>query len=162
MAMMAAIAFSSLVHLCPRLRRVEGRGWGVSHGNNKEEKEGGWLSHIVVIVLPTMPPPTSGDVISQARIVANVLDNTFVSGEEEGAVMGVEELNGTTMTTTTLVCNAAAGEVVDDVPAGQGYDGQQYGSYHWRGGTAVGGSFTDDGTIKNKCNNQPNKRLDNF
>ncbi len=36
------------------------------------------------------------------------------------------------------------------------------GSYHWRGGTAVGGSFTNDGTNKNKCNNQPNKRLDDF
>jgi hypothetical protein len=29
----------------------------MSHGNNKEEKEGGWPSHIVVIALPTLPPP---------------------------------------------------------------------------------------------------------
>jgi hypothetical protein len=70
-------------------------------------------------------PPSGGDVISPARIVANVLDDTFVGGKEEGAVMAVAELNGTTMTTTTLVCNAAAGKVVNNVPAGQGYDGQQ-------------------------------------
>jgi hypothetical protein len=69
-------------------------------------------------------PPSGGDVISPARIVANVLDDTFVGGKEEGAVMAVAESNGTTMTTTMLVCNAAAGEVVDDIPAGQGYDGQ--------------------------------------
>jgi hypothetical protein len=36
------------------------------------------------------------------------------------------------------------------------------GIYHWQGGTAVGGSFTNDGATKIKCNNQPNKRLDNF
>jgi hypothetical protein len=70
-------------------------------------------------------PPSGRDVMSPARIVANVLDDTFVGGKEEGAVMVVAELNGTTMTTTTLVCNAAAGEVIDDVPVGQGYDGQQ-------------------------------------
>ena len=35
-------------------------------------------------------------------------------------------------------------------------------SYNWQGGTAVGGSFTNDGATKNKCNNQPNKRLDDF
>jgi hypothetical protein len=40
--------------------------------------------------------------------------------------------------------------------------GNSDGSYHWRGGTAVGGSFTNDGATKNKCNNQPNKRLDDF
>jgi hypothetical protein len=39
--------------------------------------------------------------------------------------MAVAELNGTTTTVMTLVCNAAAGEVADDIPAGQGYDGQQ-------------------------------------
>jgi hypothetical protein len=116
--MTTAIALSSLVHLRPRLRRVEGRGWGASHGNDKEEKEGGWPSHIVVIALPTLPPPSGRDVISPARIVANVLDDTFVGGKEEGAVMVVAELNGTTMTTMTLVCNAAAGKVVNDVPAG--------------------------------------------
>jgi hypothetical protein len=125
MAMMTAIASSSLVHLCPRLRRVEGRGRGASHGNDKEEKEGGWPSHIVIIVLPTLPPPSGRDVISPARIVANVLDEMLVGGKEEGAVMAVAKLNGTTTTTTTLVCNSAAGEMVDDVPAGQGYDGQQ-------------------------------------
>jgi hypothetical protein len=70
-------------------------------------------------------PPSGGDVISPARIFANILDNTFVSSKEEGAVMAVAELNGKTMTTMTLVCNAAAGKVVDDVPARQGYDGQQ-------------------------------------
>jgi hypothetical protein len=70
-------------------------------------------------------PPSGGDAISPARIVANVLDDTFVGSKEEGVVMAVAELNGTTMTTTTLVCNAAVGEVVDNVPAGQGYDGQQ-------------------------------------
>jgi hypothetical protein len=125
MAMTTAIASFSLVHLCPRLRRVEGRGRGASHGNDKEEKEGGWLSHIVVIALPTLSPPSGGDVISPARIVANVLVDTFVGGKEEGAVMVVAELNGTTMTTTTLVWNAAAGKVVNDVPVGRGHDGQQ-------------------------------------
>jgi hypothetical protein len=40
--------------------------------------------------------------------------------------------------------------------------GNSDGSYHWRGGTAVGGSFTNDGATKNKFNNQPNKRLDNL
>jgi hypothetical protein len=70
-------------------------------------------------------PPSSRDVISPARIVANVLDDTFVGSKEEGAVMVVEELSGTTMTMTTLVCNAAAGKVVDNLLAGQGYDGQQ-------------------------------------
>jgi hypothetical protein len=40
--------------------------------------------------------------------------------------------------------------------------GNSDGSYHWRGGTAVGSSFTNDGATKNKCNNQPNKRLDDF
>ncbi len=35
-------------------------------------------------------------------------------------------------------------------------------SNHWQGGTAVGGSFTNDDATKNKCNNQPNKRLDNL
>jgi hypothetical protein len=29
-------------------------------------------------------PPLGGDVISPARIVANVLDETFVGGKEEG------------------------------------------------------------------------------
>jgi hypothetical protein len=83
--------------------------------------------HIVIIALATLPPPSGGGVISPARIVANVLDDTFVGGKEEGTVMAVGELNGTTMTmtTTTLVCNAAAGNVVNNVPAGQGYDGQQ-------------------------------------
>jgi hypothetical protein len=70
-------------------------------------------------------PLLGGDVISPARIVANVLDDTFVGSKEEGAVMAVAELNGTTMTTMTLVCNAAAGKVVDNIPAGQGYDGKQ-------------------------------------
>jgi hypothetical protein len=72
-------------------------------------------------------PPSGGDVISPARILANVLDNTFIGGEEEGVVMAVAELNGTTttMTTTTLVCNAAAGKVVDNVLARRGYDEQQ-------------------------------------
>ena len=101
--MTTAIASSSLVHLRPHLRRVEGRGWGASHGNNKEEKEGGWPSHIVPVALPTLPPPLCGDVISPARIVANVLDDTFVGGKEEGAAMAVAELNGTTTTTMTLV-----------------------------------------------------------
>jgi hypothetical protein len=116
--MRTAIVSSSLVHLCPCLRRMEGRGRGTSHGNDKEEKEGGWPSHIVIIALPTLPPPSSRDVISSARIVANVLDDTFVGSKEEGAVMAVAELNGTTTTMTTLVCNAAAGEVVDDILAG--------------------------------------------
>ncbi len=40
--------------------------------------------------------------------------------------------------------------------------GNSDGSCHLRGGTAVGGSFTNDGATKNKCNNQPNKRLDDF
>jgi hypothetical protein len=70
-------------------------------------------------------PPLGGDVISPARIVANVLDYTFVGGKEEGGVMAVVELNGTAMTMTTLVCNAVAGKVVNNVPVGQGYDGQQ-------------------------------------
>ncbi len=70
-------------------------------------------------------PLSGGDVISPARIVANVLDNTFVGSKEEGAAMVVVESNSTTMTTMTLVCNAAADKVVNNVPAGQGYDGQQ-------------------------------------
>jgi hypothetical protein len=82
---------------------VEGRGRGASHGNDKEEKQGGWPLHIVVVALPTLPPPSGGDVISPARIVANVLNDTFVGGKEEGAAMAVAELNGTTTTTTTLV-----------------------------------------------------------
>ena len=123
--MMTAIASSSLVHLCPHLRRVEGRGRGASHGDDKEEKQGGWPSHIVVLALPTLPPPSGRDVISPARIVANVLNDTFIGGEEEGAAMVVAESNGTTTTMTRLVCNAAAGEVVDNVPVGRGYDGQQ-------------------------------------
>ena len=125
MAMTTAISLSSLVHLCPRLRRVEGRGRGTSQGNDKREKEGGWPAYIVIIALPTLPPLSGGDVISPARIVANILDDTFVGSEEEGEVMAVAELNGTTMTMTTLVCNAVVGEVVYDVPAGRGYDGQQ-------------------------------------
>jgi hypothetical protein len=72
-----------------------------------------------------LAPPSGGDVINPARIVANILDDTFVGGKEEGAVMAVAELNGTTMTMMMLVCNAAAGKVVNDVPAGRGYDGQQ-------------------------------------
>ncbi len=71
------------------------------------------------------PPPSGEDVISPERIVANVLDDTFVGGKEEGLVMAVAELNGTTTTTTTLVCNAAAGKVVNNVLAGRGYDRQQ-------------------------------------
>ncbi len=35
------------------------------------------------------PPPSGRDVISPARIVANVLDDTFVGGKEGGAVMAV-------------------------------------------------------------------------
>jgi hypothetical protein len=70
-------------------------------------------------------PPSDGDVISPARIVANILDDMLVSGKEERAVMAVAELNSTTMTTMMLVCNAAAGEVVNNVPVGQGYDGQK-------------------------------------
>jgi hypothetical protein len=101
--MTTAIASSSLVHLCPRLRRVEGRGRGASHGNDKEEKQGGWPSHIAVIELPTLPPPSGGDVIGPARIVANVLNGTFVGGKEEGAAMAVAESNSTTTTTMTLV-----------------------------------------------------------
>jgi hypothetical protein len=102
LAMMTAIASSSLVHLCPHLRRVEGRGWGASHGDDKE-KQGGWPSHIVIVTLPTLPPPSGRDDISPARIVANVLNNTFVGGKEEGAAMAVAESNGTTTTTMTLV-----------------------------------------------------------
>jgi hypothetical protein len=50
------------------------------------------------------PAPTSGKgVISPARIVANVLNDTFGGGKEVGAVMAVAELNGTTTTTMTLV-----------------------------------------------------------
>ncbi len=75
----------------------------MSHGNDKEEKQGGWPSHIVIVALPTLPPPLGGDVISPARIVANVLNDMFVSGKEEGAAMALAESNGTTMTTTTLV-----------------------------------------------------------
>ncbi len=101
--MTTAIASSSLVHLCPHLRRVEGRGWGVSHGDDKEEKQGGWPSHYVVIELPTLPPLSCRDVISPARIVAKVLNDTFVGGKEEGAAMVAAKSNGTTMTTTTLV-----------------------------------------------------------
>jgi hypothetical protein len=101
--MKTAIAFSSLVHLHPRLRRVEGREWGASHGDDKEEKQGGWPSHIVVIVLPTLPLPLGGDVISPAKIVANVLNDTFVGGKEEGVAMAVAESNGTTMAMMTLV-----------------------------------------------------------
>ncbi len=101
--MTTAIALSSLVHLCPRLRRVEGRGRGASHGDNKEEKQGGWPSHIVIFVLLTLPPPLGGDVISPARIIANVLNDKFVGGEEEGVAMVVAESNGTTTTMTTLV-----------------------------------------------------------
>jgi hypothetical protein len=48
-------------------------------------------------------PPSGGDVISPARIVANVLNDMFVGGEEEGATMAVVESNGTTTTMTTLV-----------------------------------------------------------
>jgi hypothetical protein len=46
----------------------------------------------------------------------------------------------------------------------QGKDmmGNSDGSHHWQGGTAVGGSFTNDSTTKNKCINQPNERFDNF
>jgi hypothetical protein len=40
-------------------------------------------------------PPLGRDVISPARIAANVLDDTFVGGKEKGAVMAVVELNGT-------------------------------------------------------------------
>ncbi len=101
--MTTAIASSSLVHLCPRLRRVEGRGWGASHGDDKEEKQGGWPLHIVANALLTLPPPSGRDVISPARIIANVLNNTFVGGKEEGVAMAVAELNGTTATTTMLV-----------------------------------------------------------
>jgi hypothetical protein len=118
MAMKTAIPSSSLVHLCPRLRRVEGRGRGTSQGNDKREKEGGWPSYIVIISLPTLLPPSGGDVISPARIVANVLNDTFVGREEEGAAIAVAELNGTTTTKTMLVCNAAVGEVVNNLPAG--------------------------------------------
>jgi hypothetical protein len=125
MAMKTAIASSSLVHLRPRLRRVEGRGQGASHGNDKGEKEGGWPLYIVAIALPTLPPLLGGDVINPARIVANVLNNTFVGGKEEGTAMMVVESNGTTTTPTTLVCNAAVGKVVNHIPAGRGYDGQQ-------------------------------------
>jgi hypothetical protein len=102
-AMTTAIALSSLVHLCPHLRRVEERGWGTSHGDDKEEKQGGWPSHIFLIALPTLPPPLCGDVVSPARIVANFLNNTFVGGKEEGAAMAVAESNGTTMTTMTTM-----------------------------------------------------------
>jgi hypothetical protein len=101
--MTTAIASSSLVHLCPHLRRVEGRGRGASHGDDKEEKQGGWPSHIVIVALPTLPPPLGRDVISPARIVANVLNDTFVGGKEEGAAMAVAESNGTTTTTASLV-----------------------------------------------------------
>jgi hypothetical protein len=78
-------------------------GWGTSHGDDKEEKQGGWPSHIVVVTLPTLPPPSGRDVISPARIVTNILNDTFVGGKEEGAAMAVVESNGTTTTTTTLV-----------------------------------------------------------
>jgi hypothetical protein len=49
------------------------------------------------------PPPLGGDVISPARIVANVLNDTFVGSKEEGAAMAVAESNGTTTAMTTLV-----------------------------------------------------------
>jgi hypothetical protein len=101
--MTTAIASSSLVHLHPHIRRVEGRGPGASHGNDKEEKQGGQTSHIVVVKLPTLPPLSGGDVISPARIVPNVLNDMFVGSKEEGAAMAVAESNGTTITTTTLV-----------------------------------------------------------
>ncbi len=102
-AMTTTIALSSLVHLCPRLRRVEGRGWGASHSVDKEEKQSGWPSHIVIVALLTLPPPSDGDVINPARMIAIVPNNTFVGGKEEGAAMAVVESNVTTMTMMRLV-----------------------------------------------------------
>ena len=122
---MTAIASSSLVHLCPRLRRVEGRGWGASHGDNKEEKEGRWPLHIVIVALPTLLPPSGGDVISPARIVANVLNNTFIGGKEGGGSNGSGRIKLYNNDNDNVGLNAAAVKVVNKVPAGQGYDGQQ-------------------------------------
>jgi hypothetical protein len=45
---------------------------------------------------------------------------------------------------------------------GEDMMGNSDGSYHWRGGTAVGGSFTNDGATKKKRINQPNKWLEDF
>ncbi len=122
---MTAIASSSLVHLCPHLRRMEGRERGASYGNNKEEKEGGWPLHIVIVALPTLPPPSGRDVISPARIVANVLNNTFIGGKEGGGSDDGEGIKWYNNNNDDIDQNAVAGKVVDNVPAGQGYDGQQ-------------------------------------
>jgi hypothetical protein len=134
----------------------------VSHGDDKEEKQGGWPSHYVVIELPTLPPLSCRDVISPARIVAKVLNDTFVGGKEEGAAMVAAKSNGTTMTTTTLVWMLLRGNWSTTSWQGKDMMGNSDGSYHWWGGTAVGSSFTNDGAMKKKCDNQPNKRLDDF
>jgi hypothetical protein len=81
--------------------------------------------HIVIVALPTLPPPLGGDVIRPARIVANVLNNTFVGGEEEGAAMGCGRIERYNNDKDDNGLNAAAGKVVNNVLAGQGYDGQQ-------------------------------------
>jgi hypothetical protein len=91
-----------------------------------------------------------GDVISPARIVANVLNNTFVGGKEEGVAMAVAESNGTTTTTTTLIWMLRRARWSTTSRQGKDMMGNSDGSYHWRGGTAVGSSFTNDGAMKKK------------
>ncbi len=99
-------------------------------------------------MLPTLPPPSGGDVISPARIVANVLNPTFVGGKEEGAAVAVAESNGTTTTMTMLVGMLRWARWSTTSQRGKDMMGNSDGSYHWQGGTAVGSSFTNDGTTK--------------
>jgi hypothetical protein len=123
-AMMTAIASSSLVHFRPRLRRVEGRGRGASHGDDKEEKQGRWPSHIVVVALPTFPPIRRGCHKPSKDFCQcpeqHVRRQQGGGGGNGGG--GIEQYNNDD---DDIGLNAAAGEVANNVLAGQGYDGQQ-------------------------------------
>ncbi len=123
--MTTAIALSSLVHLHPRLRRVEGRGRGASQGNDKEEKQGGWPSHIVVVALPTLPPPIRQGCHKPSKDCCQCPEQHICWRQGGGGGNGGGGIEWYNNDKDDIGLNAAVGKVVNDVLAGQGYDGQQ-------------------------------------
>jgi hypothetical protein len=124
-AMTTAIASSSLVQLHPCLRRVEGRGRGTSHSNDKEEKEGRWPSHIVVVALPTLPPPVGWGCHKPSKDCCQCSERHVFWQQGGGGSNGGSGIERYNNDNDDIGLNAAAGEVVNNVPARQGYDGQQ-------------------------------------
>jgi hypothetical protein len=97
----------------------------MSHGNDKEEKQGGWLLHIVVVALPTPPPLVGRGCHKPSKDCCQCPEQHICWWRGGGGGNGGGRIKQYNNDNDNVGLNAVAGEVVDDVPAGQGYDGQQ-------------------------------------